>query len=199
MSYSTFTLERVVQEFSLTRDFQENMFLHIKEIIIPDRLKENLEENVPLALAVHTEKVRSELIVAPILVELRRMLDRKISMFSGIEFNVAPKKGLKGVCDFIISQSLDQYVLLAPAIAIVEAKKDSINDGLGQCVAEMIAMQIFNENKNNSKKAVYGIVTTGSIWKFLRLEDTNLIIDEPEYYLKDLDKIMGIMISIVKP
>jgi hypothetical protein len=69
-----------------------------------------LEENVPLALAINTEKARSELIVTPILLEVWRLMRREISLFSGIEFNVAPDRGLNGVCDFILSRSPMQLV-----------------------------------------------------------------------------------------
>ena len=64
-------------------------------------------------------------------------------LFSGIEFNVEPRLGLKGVCDFLMSKSEEQYVLRAPVIVIVEAKKGEIEVGMGQCTAEMIAAQKF--------------------------------------------------------
>jgi hypothetical protein len=35
----------------------------------------------------------------------------------------------------------------APAIVIVEAKKSDIKSGLGQCIAEMVAAQRFNEKR----------------------------------------------------
>jgi transketolase C-terminal domain/subunit len=52
---------------------------------------------------------------------------------------------------------------------IVEAKNENIKGGLGQCVAEMVAAQIFNEREANAIDTIYGAVTTGEIWKFLKL------------------------------
>jgi hypothetical protein len=44
---------------------------------------------------------------------------------------------------------------------------------------------------------VYGVVSTGSAWKFLQLEDTLLTIDVPEYDINNLPKVMGILRQLV--
>ncbi len=41
------------------------------------------------------------------------------------------------------------------------------------------------------------LVTTGSIWQFLKLEGQVVQIDLSEYYLKDVNKILGILSSAV--
>lgn len=81
-----------------------------------------LAEYVPLARAINTEKARSELMIANILVEARKRLNHQISLFSGIEFNVDKASDLNGFCDFMISASPEQLMLNAPVITIVEAK-----------------------------------------------------------------------------
>jgi hypothetical protein len=48
----------------------------------------NLEQKIPLALALSTEKARSEFIIAPILAEVREQLGKRFSLFSGIDFTV---------------------------------------------------------------------------------------------------------------
>ena len=55
-----------------------------------------------------------------------------------------PAQGLVGFCDFILSQSAEQVDIVAPVVTIVEAKNESIRSGLGQCIAEMVAVQMFN-------------------------------------------------------
>lgn len=102
--------------------------------------------------------------------ELRKYFNRQISLFSGTEFNVDKSKGLTGRCDFIISSSRKQLEVTAPVVTIVEAKNDNIKSGLAQCIAEMVAAQLFNRQKKNQISCIYGIVTTGSNWKFLRLK-----------------------------
>ena len=194
MSYSEFTLERVVKTFNLTLSEQVNLFVDIPEVECSSFLLQTLEYNVPLALAISTEKARSELIIAPILLELRRQLQDQISLFSGTEFNVAPELGLNGTCDFLISREREILFVRSPVVTLVEAKKENINSGLGQCIAEMIAAQLFNEREGNQIQSIYGVVTSGNIWKFLKLNQQVISIDLVEYYLRDLTKIMGILV-----
>ncbi|ERT04270.1 hypothetical protein M595_5790 [Lyngbya aestuarii BL J] len=194
MSYGEFTLERVVKTFNLTLSEQVNLFVEIPEVECSSFLLQTLEYNVPLALAISTEKARSELIIAPILLELRRQLQDQISLFSGTEFNVAPELGLNGTCDFIISREREFLFVRSPVVTLVEAKKENINSGLGQCIAEMIAAQLFNEREGNQIQSIYGVVTSGNIWKFLKLNKQVISIDLVEYYLRDLTKIMGILV-----
>lgn len=198
MAYSDFTLEGVIHQFGLTIDEGQRLFLESDEAEISQSLRDILQETAPLALAIHTEKARSEFIVAPILVELRKLANHKISLFSGVDFTIDKEKGLNGSCDFIVAQSQEQLFVKAPVLMIVEAKNNNIKGGLGQCIAAMIAAQLFNEQKGNEIAAVYGLVTTGSIWKFIKLEGQQLFIDQEEYYLKELTKIMGVLLHIAQ-
>ncbi len=156
-----------------------------------------MRQNVPLALASNTEKSRSEMIIAPILIAVIKYLKNQISLFSGIDFTVDFAQGLNGNCDFIISRSLELLILNAPVVTIVEAKKENINAGLGQCVAEMLAAKLFNEREGNNIQTIYGIVTTGTNWKFLKLIEQVIEIDLSEYYINDIGKIIGILSNIL--
>ncbi|MFB2923765.1 hypothetical protein [Aerosakkonema funiforme] len=202
MSYSEFSLTKAKQEFGLTTLEKRDIFADVPELDASNLLTEILNYNLPIALGSNSEKARSELIIAPILVDLRRQLQERINLFSGIDFTVDDSRGLNGTCDFIITKSPEILSVTAPVITVVEAKKENINAGLGQCAAEMVAAQIFNQrSEQNSEKAIdgikaiYGAVTTGSIWQFLKLERQVLSIDLSEYYLKDVNKILGILAS----
>jgi hypothetical protein len=197
MSYSEFSLDRAVKTFNLTTSERINLFADIVETECSSFLTQTLQYNVSLALAINTEKARSELIIAPILLELRRQLQDRISLFSGTEFNIAPELGLNGTCDFLISQDPELLFIRSPVVALVEAKKENINSGLGQCVAEMVAAQIFNEQEGNNIRTIYGVVTSGNIWKFLKLESQIVSIDAVEYYLQNIAKILGILVSFI--
>jgi hypothetical protein len=197
MAYSEFSLQRVTRNFELTISDQIDMFAAVSELESSKLLAEILKDNVPLALSSNTEKARSEMIIAPILIELRKQLKLEISLFSGIDFTVDAEKGLNGSCDFLISNSPELLLVRAPIIIIVEAKKENINGGLGQCVAEMLAARIFNEREENDIPAIYGAVTSGTNWKFLKLKDQIIEIDLTEYYLTDVDKILGILASVI--
>ncbi len=195
MSYSEFTIDDLKNRFQLEFIEDQKLFSKIVDYDVPDELTVILEKFIPLALAIDTEKARSEFIVAPIMAELKITL-KEISLFSGIEFNIDKNLGLSGRCDFIISKSKEQYSLNAPILVMVEAKNDNIKSGIPQCGAEMVAAQRFNHEKNNSIRNIYGCVSTGTNWKFLKLTDTKFYIDTMEYYIQSPEKIMGILAAI---
>jgi len=198
MSYSDFTVKKTQELFQIELIEETGIFSHSKEIELNPYFVETLTENIPLALAINTEKARSELIISPVLVELRKIHKKKISLFSGIEFNVDKTKDLTGFCDFILSNSPEQLFLKSPVVTIVEAKNENIMTGLGQCIAEMIAVLIFNEKEGNLITKVYGSVTTGNLWKFINIEQNSIFIDMDDYGIKDVAKILGILSDMIE-
>lgn len=156
-----------------------------------------LTENVQLALAISTEKARSEFIIAPLLGELHRLTNRRIGLFSGVDFTVAPEQGLAGICDLIISRSPEQLLVRAPVIMMVEAKNEDMKRGYAQCIAEMIGAQIFNQREGLAIEPIYGVVTTGNNWRFLQLCERTVQIDQREYYIESPAKILGIRFHLV--
>jgi hypothetical protein len=197
MAYSNFTLETVREAFDIEEVDIAGLFSDSEPMAPSELLTAVLARNIPLATAIGTEKAKSEMIVADVLVELREQLDLSISLFSGIDFNVNDENGLTGVCDFVVSLSPVQFDLEAPVIVLVEAKNDNLEIGLGQCVAEMVAAQRFNAEKGNDIPRVYGATTTGVLWRFLRLEGQKLRIDMAPYQIERCDKVLGILASMV--
>lgn len=198
MSYSDFSLSQLESEFNLILQERVEIFKEILPITPSSLLIEILAENIPLALEIDTEKARSELIVSPIIVELRKQFNRQISFFSGIDFTADKAKGLTGRCDFIISYSPKQLELTAPVVTLVEAKNDNIKSGIPQCIAEMVAAQIFNERRKNQIPCIYGVVTTGSNWKFLRMVENRVDIEAGEHFIGDLEGLFGILLEMIK-
>jgi hypothetical protein len=197
MSYSDFNLGSVEKAFGLTISDRVNLFGDLPELASSAWLQETLDYNLPIALGSNTEKARSELIITPILVELRKQLNSQIGLFSGIDFTVDSSRGLNGNCDFIISQSPQLLLLRAPVIMLVEAKRENINAGLGQCIAEMVAAQIYNQREETEVANIYGVVTTGEIWKFIKLTEKLVQIDLAAYFLNNINKILAILASAV--
>ncbi|WP_371357683.1 hypothetical protein [Hydrocoleum sp. CS-953] len=115
------------------------MFGDVPEVECSEILTIILKENGDIAVAINTEKARYEMIIAPILLEIRRKVNYNISLFSGVDFNVDFSQGLNGFCDFLISRSKEQLFIHAPVLTIVETKNENLKYGLGQCVAEMLA------------------------------------------------------------
>ena len=197
MPYSSWTLSKVSRTFHLETVRRQGIFAGIEPVEPSAHLTATLERNLPFALAMGTEKAKSELIVAHILIELCLHFADRVSLFSGIDFNVDATNGLTGVCDFLVSLSPQAFELEAPAIILVEAKKDSLTDGLGQCVAEMVAAQRFNADAGNDIRCVYGATTSGIDWLFLKLEGQTLSIDLTVYPIAQCDRILGILASMV--
>lgn len=197
MAYSNFTLRKVKQDFGLTIEEQGSFLPDIQLIKPSDYLTETLRRNLALAIAIGTEKARSELLISPVLVEVREILDRQISVFSGTDFTVDESLGLNGICDFLISRSTEQLMIESPVVTIVEAKRDDLNAGIGQCIAEMIAAQKFNEANSMPRRSMYGTVTTGNVWRFLTLSDQTVSIDLTDYAMPPVDRILGILTYLV--
>ena len=194
MSYSKFTLRDLKDNFNLEADFKENLFAKTSTREVSEWLKTTLSLGVELALQQDTEKARSELIISPVFVELRTQADKKISIFSGVEFNVDKALKLTGECDFLISSSPYQMLLSLPVVVAVEAKRQDFEKGYVQCIAEMVAVRIFNEREGNPIERVYGTVTTGDVWRFLMLEGNYALIETVSFDIReDLERILGIL------
>ena len=197
MSFQNFSFPQVQQDLGLTLD-EADLFSDVPKVTLREEFVAALTEGTNLALAVNTEKAKSEFIIAPLLLELRRSMGDRFGLFSGVELAVDPGRGLNGICDFIITKSARQFILSAPLIAIVEAKNDNLRSGLGQCIAAMFASQLFNLQSSTPIETVFGVVTTGSAWKFLRLQQTVITLDVREYYIDNAAKIVGILTHIVR-
>ena len=198
MAYSNFTLGQVRKAFELETVRKWGIFADIEPVEPSALLTAVLERNMPFALAMGTEKAKSELIVSEVLVELCVHFDNRVSLFSGIDFNVDASKELTGVCDFLVSLSPEAFELEAPVIALVEAKNSDVKLGVAQCAAEMVAAQRFNAEQGNSIPRVYGAITSGTDWLFLKLVDKTLYIDMRIYTLERCDRLLGILASMVK-
>ena len=193
MAYSKFTLSQLKQDFGITLDESQNLFAQVSPRSASELLTLTLQDSLTLATRVNTEKVRSELLIAPILMEIRRQLKHQISFFSGSEFNVDASLGLEGYCDYLLSRSPEQLEITSPVVVLIEAKKENLMGGIAQCIAEMIAAQILNDRSNNAIPIIYGAVTSGTNWQFLTLQGTQVNLDTTEYFISDVEKLLGIL------
>ena len=196
MVFRDFVFPKVQMQLGL-RVEDADLFGVTPSVPIRPEIADFVRDGTALALATSTEKAKSEFIIAPILLELRRTVDPKFTLFSGVEWEVDRERGLHGYCDFILGRGPSQHVLQAPFVAIVEAKNDLIRTGLGQCIAAMAAAWISNDRAGLPIATIYGAVSTGAIWKFLQLKGDVVTIDLTEHYVDDLPRIMGILRQIV--
>jgi hypothetical protein len=195
MSYSDFTLEMARHQFGIkVRD--HSLFEAIGDLVPSPWLRESLENGIQLSWT--SEKARGEFIVAPILIECRNRMQRRISVFSGIAMNVDAEKGLNGTCDFVLARTSSTVTLQAPLMVILEAKKQDIDEGLGQCAVQMLGACRFNEREGIPVPFIYGCVTNGDSWQFLKLQGTDLQRHPKRYGIDDISKILWFLMESLK-
>ncbi|MGL6094322.1 MAG: hypothetical protein ACRC7O_00790 [Fimbriiglobus sp.] len=199
MAFSDFKYPGVLRQLGLAETGVPNLFAGVPSVPPTPILRGFLEVSVPLGTAAHTEASRSTWIVGPVLADLWGRYDGQINLIAGAEFDPDTDAGLTGECDFLIGRTSQRPRIQAPVLLVFEAKKDSIPDGLGQCVAGMVGLQRFNARDGTPIDPVYGCVTTGSNWKFLRLTGTTVTVDLTEYGISQVDRILGILTHIVGP
>ena len=198
MPYSQFTsIGKVKEAFGLKTQEGGRFIPAIEKIEASASLKVFLEESIPISSSA-SEKARSEGIIYPILLEVRKILTRQVSLFSGEDFTVDESVGLNGMCDFLLSRSPEVLEIEAPVIVIVEAKKADLRTGFGQCIAEMVAAQRFNAAKDRPISVIYGSITSGTQWRFLKLENDLVTIDLMDYSLPPVGDILGMLVWMMQ-
>lgn len=196
MAYSNFNLENVKETFGLSEKIIP-LFENTEALPFSDWLKETLDIGLHLAFASSSEKARSEFIVVPILFELQKRNNRSFAIYSGERLSADPDKGLDGECDFILSKGEISHTIQVPIVALLEAKKHDIETGLGQCAAQMMGARIYNQKKGNRITTVFGCVTTGETWQFLKLEDNIIYIDRMRCYINEVGRILRVWQNII--
>ena len=194
MAYNDFSLDKVESALGVTLDLVD-LFTPLVPLPVPEWLAEALARGMELALV--SEKARSEFIVSPILLESRQLSHNAITIYSGQRLDVQPEKGLVGECDFILAASRSFPILHSPLVAIVEAKKNDIEAGLGQCIAQMVGARYFNERAGNSVGPIFGCVTTGETWQFLRLDGATAAIDRKRYYIDNVGLVLAAWQAVI--
>ena len=194
MAYSNFTTFEQVRAFGI-RPLIKILFHETKLIKPSDWLKMTLSYSS--LLRSRNEKTKSESIVYPILSELVKSNQDIITFYSGSSLNVNKEKGLNGECDFIIAKDIYSFDIQNPILQIVEAKNHDINIGIPQCAVQMYAADIFNKKNDSNINCIYGCVTTGNEWQFMKLCEEELFVDKRKYFLIEIDKILGIFQTII--
>jgi len=191
MAYSEYTLSQIEEQYGISN--QISTLFHAISPVEPSDWLLNLLQ-IAKELPVKSEKAKSELIIMPILIELRNRNNKYFTIYSGDNLNIDEK--LKGECDFIISKDTRSFEVNYPIIQVVEAKKNDIEIGIPQCAAQMLGAKKYNEKKAQISGCIYGCVTTGDDWIFMRLSD-KIEIDIQKYYLNDLSTLLGIFQMIL--
>jgi hypothetical protein len=193
MAYGDFTLEEIEERFGIKNRIA-SLFPELAPIEPSDFLKQVL--SVVRGLPLRSEKSKSEALVLPLLLELRHRNNDFFTIYSGENLAADEARGLKGECDFILAKDIHSYSINYPIIQIVEAKKGDLDLGVPQCAAQMIGAKVFNEKKGVQLERIYGCVTNGHEWLFMKLEG-ELFIDERPFYLVKLNELLAVFQSII--
>lgn len=198
MASSGFDLATVQEKFALTLREDEDLFATTPEVAPTPILRQHLDEWTSVAIAINTDRSRAEMIIMPVLMDVVRLTRKGVAIFTGVNLDVDRIQGLNGVCDDLLANPVYQLFITRPLVAIVEAKKEDLVAGLGQCIAEMVAARIFNAKDRESQRTVFRVVTAGNVWKFLKLDGSTASVDRSEYHLSQIEKILGIFVSMVR-
>ncbi len=196
MSYSDYqSLKELTKKLAITYQVTD-LFTNIQDVPPSHFLLHSLEIAKMLP-STFSEKSRSENLITPILFDVYEHTQRSITIFSGCALNI--NEQLSGICDYIIAGKNQLLALDSPIVCIVEAKNRSIEEGLAQAGAEMVAAQLFNQQEQNDIKVIYGVVTNGIEWKFLKLTEAVLTIDKNIYFSsgENLNVLLGIFAFIL--
>jgi hypothetical protein len=174
--------------YSLIRNFQK-----LPQYTAPlpriAELRTNLEDVLPL-IDLTNEQARREAIVSDLVKYLIRLTRARLS----VEYPVSIGR---------LGGSLDYLVRTPIQLLVIEAKKEDMDNGFTQLVAELIAVDQWERSPSVEVMShLFGAVTTGSIWQFCSLDRTTRQITQilnlyrvPE----DIEELLRILIQSVKP
>lgn len=193
--FTDFTLQDVKEVFKL-KSKRDSIFENINEVKPSDWLQKCLR--IAEHKSLRNEKERSEILVSPIISEIQQQNNFDFKVFSGEYIDVDAERGLKGEFDFAFVNDKDTEELTTPIFTLVEAKNGDINKHWGQIAAQMVGAREENLKEEKKLKAIFGCISTGEYWHFLKLENDYIYIEKRalSIYL-ELEIILGIFQYIV--
>jgi len=147
------------------------------------QLKERIEEILPYA-SLSSEAARREILISPLIFDLVHYTKSEIF----IEYSIKVNEQLQGYLDYFLESVND--------LLVIEAKKEDLDYGMTQLIAELIALEEWQENKEQTY--LIGAVTTGKIWEFARLNRDGKQVEQGlESYRvpEDIEPLMGILVQ----
>ena len=187
MAFSNFkNIQQVIQKYPLR--IKREGFLPDTLIELPEWFLENLNFSLNRQPAHTSEAFCCESFIFPFLQQVWKRHDI-LELWS--HQSLAYDNELSGEPDYFVSVWRDEVVekfIHTPMLVVVEAKKQDFDEGWGQCLADMIACQKMNQD---DKITVYGIVSTGLIWEFGKLETNSFTKHPLSYSISDSPKVFG--------
>jgi hypothetical protein len=174
MQYGKFeSIAEVARKFDIEVSGNTS-FVERLHIEIPGYDLKRIEKKLTDDLSFINETTICERIISPIS-ELVSEHYELLKVWSHVPYNVDQEKGLVSEPDYLIAPKTKYGDMGVPPLCIVEAKKDNLEEGWTQALAEMVAASI------QGREISYGVVTTGNTWVFGKLEKQVFIRDPKKF------------------
>jgi hypothetical protein len=118
-------------------------------------LRSRLESVMPY-VSLTNETSRREVLVSQVVLEVVRQTKAELK----IEYPIKVTEQLQGILDYLLKCQTE--------LLVIEAKREDLDYGFTQLMAEMIALDQWDRSPD--QPTLIGAVTTGQIWKFGLLE-----------------------------
>ena len=187
MAFSNYkSISTVIQKFQI-KYVQSNFMLEV-EFPVKKSFKEELDLLFTDGVIDNSEDAICENLIYPVLKEVWKPYRSKLTLWS--HETLTYDEDLSGIPDYTVTQRhpLGTIVFDKPYFLTVEAKQDKFEEGWGQCLAEMIAIQRINDDFVGD---VFGIVSNGKIWQFGKLIADVFTRNKNLYVIQDLDKLFA--------
>lgn len=146
-------------------------------LALPEWFLNDLTFSLSIKSSQENEAFYEEFFIVPFLKEIWKQHRRvKVWSHAYIEYD----DDLRGNPDYVVSalRAENEYeTLKTPLLAAIQAKQQNFIAGWGQCLAAMLACQKINtadQTLDNKAIPVHGIVSTGEVWEFARLDAQTL-------------------------
>ncbi len=192
--YSPVTFQDLRDRFGLQVE-TESFLPDVTPLALPDWLARYLAIHQLSPALAKSEKAVSEMLIAPVLSAVKENNADVVALFSGEPLTLPGE--LSGICDFIIAANPKAFLPEPPILVLVEAKKQDLYGGIPQCVAEMVAARSVNDRSGIQYDAIFGCVTTGNEWLFLKLSGSRAVTEPTIFYYPELNRVLGVFQWIV--
>jgi hypothetical protein len=189
MAFSDYKhISQVQQQFHIT--YQEERFLVVDELAPPAQFLEEFTFNHEHLDIYASEGSRAELVILPLLREAYKPYAQQYELW--VQKAMAYDEVLRGTPDYLLAtrSELGKTVLALPLVIVAEAKRNDFEEGWGQCLAELVAAQKLNQDRN---RPVYGVVTDGRRWEFGKLTESMFVQNKDAYNVEQINQLFGVL------